>query len=409
MLRRWVNAAVLLAAALLPVALLPVALLPVVLLPGSPAWAADCATAGRLTDETPWSRGLLAIDDVVPLSRGGGVTVAVLSTGVLAAHPQLRGHVLGAATTDCAGIGTQVAGVIAARESDADPVIGLASRAEILAIRVAADDGTTGAGELATGINDAVRQGAAVIVVAAPVYQDSRRLRNAVADAVAADVAVVAAAGERGDAAGGNPVPYPAAYPDVIGVGAIDRDGRILATSGHGEYVDLVAPGVDVPTLQGGDAGGVVEADGTAVAAGFVGATVALVQARTGERDVARLTRTLLATASPAVTGEAFGAGVVNPYAAITGHATTARARALPGVSAVAPERTGAENRRRAVALTGAAVAAIVVVVVLMVGGAVRRSRRRHWRPGLAAPLPRRVEPVEPGPPVMLLAERITD
>ncbi|AEV82494.1 Furin [Actinoplanes sp. SE50] len=388
-------------------------LIAVVVTPAA-AMAADCARPARLTGSTAWPRTMLSIDSATSFSRGGGVVVAVLSTGVRAGQRQLAGRVLagrdavrnqGAADTDCTGIGTQVAGVIAADRADGSPVLGLAGKATILPVRVTGDDGTVQPAALSRGISFAVQAGADVIVVAEPAYQDSAALRDAVAAAVAADVPVIAAAGDLGAAQDANPTPFPATYPGVIGVGAIDQNGAIFPKSQHGPYVDLVAPGVAVPTLQGGDgaSAGLVEADGTALAAGYVGATAALVRARFGRLPVAEVTRQLTASASPTVTGDAFGAGVVNPSAAVTGRVSDRRPRALPALSPAAAGRSGVENRRRAAAFTGATIAGVAVLAVLMVTAAIRRSRRQHWRPALAPPPPSYAEPIEPGPPVMLL------
>ncbi|GIF11753.1 S8 family serine peptidase [Actinoplanes teichomyceticus] len=300
--------------------------------------------------------------------------------------------------------------MIAAGPPDTGPVTGLAPRATILPVRVVGENAASrdpaDPADLARGVDLALRGGAEVIVVAAASYRDSPSLRAAVAAAVARDVPVIAAAGELGADRDGNPTPYPAAHPDVIGVGAIDRDGRIAPGSPHGDYVDLVAPGVAVPTLQGGDgpADALAEADGTALAAGYVGATAALIRNRHGRMPVARLTRLLTASASPAAGGDAFGAGVVNPYAAVTGRLAEQPARALPALPAPPADRTGAQHRRRVAACAATAVAAVAVGAVLLAAAALRRSRRQGWRPVLAARLPTD-EPVEPGPPVMLLEQ----
>lgn len=391
-----------------------------VVLGSAPALAADCATPGRLSTDTSWARAMLSIDSVTAFSRGDGVEVAVLSTGVRAGHRQLAGRVLsgrdavtgnGAADTDCTGTGTQVAGVIAAAATANGPVTGLAPQTTVLPVRVVPDTGSTQSAadpaQLARGIDFAVQGGADVIVVAVPAYQDTAALRQAVASAVQKDVPVIAAAGDLGSAQDGNPAPFPASYPDVIGVGAIDEDGKTYGKSQRGAYVDLVAPGVAVPTLQGGDASaqGLVEADGTALAAGYVGAAAALVRSRSGKMPIADLTELLTASASPTMTGDGFGAGVVNPYAAVTGRLTAEKPKALPALEPAAAARTGAENQRRTVAFIGATIAAVAVVAVLMVTAAVRRSRRQHWRPAMAPPPVEHEEPIEPGPPVMLLEE----
>ncbi|WP_328466841.1 S8 family serine peptidase [Actinoplanes sp. NBC_00393] len=376
----------------------------------------DCAEPGREEIGGSWSRAALRADAVSPVANGFGVLVAVLSTGVDAGQPQLGGRVLsgvdasdqaGPANQDCTGTGTQVAGVIAGQAGGGDAdVAGLAPSSRILPIRVLPDDPAGSESDpatLARGVTAAVQNGADVIVVATAVYQDRQQLRNAVAGAVDQGVTVVAAAGDLGVPDDGNPVPYPASYPGVIGVGAIDQNGRISPASQRGEFVDLVAPGVAVPTLQTGR--GLVEVDGTAVAAGYVGGVVALVRDRRGDLGPEAVGRLLAATASPAPIGDAFGAGVVDPQAAVTGLLGGTDQRALPGVDPVPPPDTAADRVRTAIALAGAGVAVVVVIAVLLAAAAIRRSRRQHWRPGLAAPTPVYAEPIEPGPPVMLLDE----
>ncbi len=374
----------------------------------------DCAEGEEIDAAAPWPRGMLAYEAVWPFTRGNGVTVAVLSTGVDASQPQLRGRVRdgfdavagsGNADRDCTGTGTQVAGIVAAQPSVTSGVVGLAPRASILPVRVVADDpfSTEEArpGPLARGLTWAAGRGADVIVVAAPVRADDRKVREAVADAVTRGITVVAAAGDLGGPDGGNPASYPAAYPDVLGVGALGPDARAWPDSQRGQHVDLVAPGVAVPTVQRGE--GLVQADGTAVAAGHVAAAAALVRSKRGDlvgRDIAAA---LVATASPAPRGPAYGAGVVNPYAAVTDQRVAPSARPLPAVAAAPLPDDADQRRRRNLALAGAGLAALAVVSVLVATAAARRGRRQRWRPGLATDAPSPDEPLEPGPPVMLL------
>lgn len=397
----------------------------VVLVPGglvaAPAAAApvneNCAQPAEIGGGSPWPLGMLAANAVWPFTRGGGVTVAVLSTGVDGEQPQLRGRVLpgfdavagsGTADDDCAGTGTQVAGVIAAQPSPVNPVAGLAPRALIQPVRVVADqplsrDVPAEPGPLARGIRYAATHDADVIVVTTPVYRDDPGVREAVADARSRGVLVIAAAGDRGGVDDGNPTPYPADYEGVLGVGAAGPAGDVHPDSQRGPYVDLVAPGVAVPTLQRGS--GLVQTEGTAIAAGYAGAVAALVRAKRGDLLAADVARLLVATASPAPRTPAHGAGMVSPYAAVTDQMVPASARPLPAVAAVPPEDTAAERRRRTLAMVGGLVAVCTVIAVLVVAAAVRRSRRQRWRPGLSAPVPVVDEPIEPGPPVMLLDE----
>src|SRR5207249_3787291 len=106
--------------------------------------------------------------------------------------------------------------------------------------------------KLAAGIDYAVRNGADVIDCAVVSYQDAPDVRAAVSRAVNSGVVVVAMVGdshsEDRDGLGPTrvPPPYPASYPGVVGVGAIDKNGRRVDTSQIGSYVKLVAPGNDV-------------------------------------------------------------------------------------------------------------------------------------------------------------------
>lgn len=374
----------------------------------------NCAEPGRERVDGSWARAMLQADAVRALEDGGAIRVAVLSTGVDRGQPQLDDRVLGGTDTvdnaggadqDCTGTGTQVAGTISGRPNGGDSdAAGLSPGSTILPVRVMPDDPAGSEptpGTLARGILAAVQGDVDVIVVAAPVYQDDRALESAVETALAQDTVIVAAAGDLGSRDDGNPRPYPAAYPGVLGVGAIDQNGQISPKSQFGDYVDLVAPGVAVPTLQTGR--GVVEASGTAIAAGFVGASAALLRARDRDLSTAEVTRRLIGTASPAPSGPAFGAGVVSPYAALTAQVVDTNARRLPVLDpAPLPDNT-TELRRRAIAVNTAVAAAVLVTALLLVAAAVRRSRRHTWRPGLSPHLKTPPEPLEPGPPPMLL------
>lgn len=374
----------------------------------------DCVEPGEPIAAVPWSQRWLAPERVWPFSRGGDTTVAVLDSGVDARHPQLGGEVAagfdaiagtGRADTDCRGTGTQVAGVIAAWATGSVGFIGLAPDVTILPIRVidpGADDPAVPAPVLARGIRAALDRGAHVIAVSAISYTDSGELRAAVADALRAGVVVVAAVGDRGDAPDGGPVSYPAGYDGVIGVGAIGETGARWPRSQVGGYVDLVAPGADVVTLQAG--GGMTATSGTGVACGFVAATAALARARWGLAG-AEVVRYLLATAVPAPRGPEYGHGVVDPYAVVNDQVVDRAPEALPTLPPPGrgPALTWLRSRDRALAAAGLAGLAGLAVAALAV--ALPRGRRRFWRPAIAPPPARRDEPEEPGPPVLLFDE----
>jgi subtilisin family serine protease len=368
----------------------------------------QCAASGLASGPAPWAQQLLGLDRVAGLSTGAGVTVAVLDTGVDSAQPGLRGRVQGGAdlvatgqgNNDCVGLGTQLAGIVAAGDGH-----GVAPRAEILPVRVIDQYAPPDPQRLAAGVDWAVAHRARVVLVGLAITADAPSLRSAVARAIGAGVAVVAPAGDQ--ATQGDPTPYPAAYPDVVGVGAVDSGAARAAFSQVGPYVDLVAPGVRVATLQRGT--GLATVDGTAAAAAFVAGALALVLARYPDLTAAQATDQLMATAAPAAghEPEAYGHGLVDPYAAVSTVPGRVGRPAPPATPlAFAPPAPG--HDAAAIPNTAVLVTAIVLAVALVaiaVAAAMARGGRRRWRPGLARPMPR-VGHGEPGPPVRLFQDR---
>jgi type VII secretion-associated serine protease mycosin len=377
-------------------------------LPAAPASArapSACATPpapARTVAEQPWPQQRYAPDRLAPLATGAGVVVAVVDSGVDRSHPQLTGRVLdgadfldpgGDGTRDCAGHGTGVASLIAAAPRPGVAFRGLAPGARILPVRVSEQqvvDGresgrTVGAADFARAIRWAVDHDADVVNLSVVLYADNPAVRAAVAYAVRRDVVVVAAAGNLHDS--GDPRPYPAAYDGVLGVGAIGADGARAAFSQTGPYVDLVAPGSDV--LMAAPRQGHRRAEGTSYAAPFVAGTAALLRQYHPELGAAEIARRIVASADPAPgRGDGYGAGVLNPYRAVTESRVVAAAR--PGAAAALPvdrpdaaelarqaRRTSARHRALLVAAaTGAAAVAVVLLAVVLPRGA-----RRRWRP----------------------------
>ncbi|QOC94080.1 type VII secretion-associated serine protease mycosin [Micromonospora craniellae] len=366
-------------------------------LPAAPGCAAPPAPA-RPVATVPWPQERYAPTRLSPLANGSGVIVAVVDSGVDRRHPQLAGRVLdgidlldpgGDGTRDCVGHGTGVASIIAAAPHGDVAFQGLAPNARILPVRVSEQQVVDGRGsgrtvapeEFATAIRWAVDNGADVINLSVTLYADRPQVRAAIAYAVTRDVVVVAAAGNlHGE---GDPRPYPAGYEPVIGVGAIGADGARAGFSQIGPYVDLVAPGADVLIAAPGR--GHQRAEGTSYAAPFVAATAALVRQYRPDLTAAEVARRILATADPAP-GDGYGAGVLNPYRAVTeAGVTTPRARPAVGLDAerTDPARVAQQTRRDAVrerALLFAAAGLLAVTVVVLAAVVVPQGVRRRWR-----------------------------
>jgi membrane-anchored mycosin MYCP len=387
----------------------------------------QCLPEGETVTSVPWSQALLRPERAWPLATGAGQRVAVVSTGV-AGTPYLTGAVAErvdlapvdvgqpSGETDCLGVGTGVAGIIAAAPTDDVGFHGLAPDTRILDAKVVGDrlstdpSGPVDAGALADGIDWAVEQGATVIVVPSPAFEESPALAEAVARAHAADIVVVAAVGEAGQNEPPDLVPYPAGSEDVLGVAALAPDGT-AATSRTGE-IDLVAPGVEVITTYPG--GGLGPATGTAFAAGYVAGSVALLRAYRPDLSREEVVDRLLATAAPAPEGVGstrYGYGIVDPYRSLVERITGGEPVTQPPYQPDEPTdqelaRQAAQERGDALASRLAGISLLVAVAVVAAIGFGIRGRRRRWRPGIAQVPTERPEDDLPEPPLELLAER---
>lgn len=347
----------------------------------------------RAEPAVPWGQQLLAPNRVWDVTRGQGVTVAVVDTGVDATTPQLAGAVApgqdtsapgrGPGNTDCPGHGTFVAGIIAARPAAGTGFAGVAPGASILPIRDTFTERDGSPRSMARGIRAAADAGAGVINVSASTNHDDHDLRSAVDYARQHDSLVVAAAANNAER--GNPVPYPAAYPGVLAVGAIDVTGAVAAFSQTGGFVGMVAPGVDVVSLGPGGPGQ-WQQSGTSFATPFVSGAAALVRSYRPELSATEVRRRLERTATRPggpVPDAAAGWGTVNPYAAVTAarpgenagsHGGEPRAPAPPPVPAA--ERSPATGVVL-VSVAGAVLLAGAAAIVATIGAS---GRKRGWR-----------------------------
>lgn len=393
-----------------------VAVVAAIWLPAAPAQAKAYACPqqpglAKVSEATPYETSLFAPERLAPFATGAGVRVAVIDSGVDASHPQLRGKVAGGrdflhgnpdGRQDCVGHGTAVSSIIAARHVEGAGLQGIAPDATIVPVRVSEQTDTDGRGggpetspaTFAQAIDWASSPSggnADVINMSLVMTDDSDRVRNAVARALDRGVVVIAAVGNAGGPDDRNSDPYPADYPGVIGVGAIDVNGVRGDFSQHGTYVDVMAPGVDVTFAA--RRSGHTSGSGTSYATPFVSATAALLKQRFPSLTPAQVTRRILATTDPAPGGARspeYGYGIINPYRALTETLGPETAAAPPPMvmysedpAAVALAARRAEARE--MSLLVAAVGAGVVVLVVLLAAAVRHGRRRGWRPGSPA------------------------
>ena len=293
----------------------------------------------------PWPQKELGFASVWHLTRGAGVTVAVVDSGV-DANPQfgnrvIRGPDLVAGTkkgippgADCVGHGTAVASIIAAAPMRGISFTGVAPAVRILSVKISGTD-TFPTAATPRGIMDAVQFGADVINLSLSTPDDVPALRQAVAYALSHNVVVVAAAGNDIPQNGTGPF-YPAAYPGVLSVGAAAPGGALAPFSDRRTPVGVIAPGVNVTSAYPGTFPDAYNPDqsGTSFAAAYVSGVVALVRAAHPRLNPAQVVARIEATARGS-TGPGSGHGVIDPVRAVTAD--------LPGDPAVAPAASPAQ------------------------------------------------------------------
>jgi hypothetical protein len=242
--------------------------------------------ASDATDFNVWGAEDVNAPAAWSLSRGAGVQVAVVDTGVMGSHEELLGRVNGA-DNDVQGHGTAVAGVIVADPDNGKGIVGVAPDASIVPIRAFADDGTQSAAAIIQALDLAGASGARVVNASFgtdPYQRKNVNDFNAVEAALARhpNTLYVAAAGNEDNDNDEHPVlPCNADAPNLICVGAYSQDRRPWDETNFGaDSVDIMAPGVSIrsSTLPFSASYGFFT--GTSMSAGFVSGVAALLFAK---------------------------------------------------------------------------------------------------------------------------------
>ena len=389
-----------------------------------------------------WWLSSLNVTQAWAESKGAGITVAVLGTGVDAKYPGLAGAVItGPDYTGSASLGrgpaspywgvdgTAVAGIIADR-GEGSGIVGVAPAAEILSVRVTlefndplvSDQAISRRlpGAIADGIRYAVGHGARIIDLPLDpgtlgvtgrgdpaAAGGSPAEKAAVSYALSKGVVLVAPAGD--DGMGPRIVNYPAAYPGVIAVGAIGRDGHLASFSSRQSYASLTAPGSGVVAAV--QPNGYGSFSSTSAASGIVAGVAALVLSRFPHLTVAQVTQALTESTVHAADGTSLpplparspagaGYGTVNAaraidMAAVIAAASRPRPRAAnpqprkPARRRPAPPRQLAASTLASSVLRDAVAGVGAVIVLLVIALLAARSRRLHARRPRARPAAR--------------------
>lgn len=393
-----------------------------------------------VSDGVSWAQQQLLYTNLWQYSRGEGVKVGVIDTGVnpgKAFGSRLKGigdlvHKSSGAPglSDCDGHGTLVAGLIGGHVDRASGFSGVAPASTILSIRqnslaFGPTDSSRGSGTgeqtagtegtLARAITMAVNAGATVINISAAdcgaaSNTTAPELAAAVRNAVARNVVVVVAAGNLGSTdvcktqnTPGAPLvtrASPADVPAALTVGSTGKNGAPSSFSVAGPWVDVAAPGEQIVSVNPhpnskGEVNKVIGAQGdssiqgTSFSAPYVAGLAALIRSRYPKLNAREVIRRIVLTSGPAAgtDGDSYaeGAGPIDPLRALTAVIPGESGGTMPPQPAVheVTEPTPAPvDRQRQIALWGSGITAGTMAAVGL-AFLVRRSRagRRSTTP----------------------------
>ncbi|MEU0408659.1 type VII secretion-associated serine protease mycosin [Streptomyces griseorubiginosus] len=297
----------------------------------------SCSFPSDMIKGTPWSLQRVVLDQLWKDTKGKGVKVAVIDTGVDTVNAQLKGgavangtdflHKGGNGKNDSeVGHGTKVAGIIAARKLDGTGFVGLAPEATIIPIRQNDDKGSGNVGTMIQAIMWAADHGADIINISQDTASKMNAtvdtaFRNAIKYAQGKNILIVAAAGNDG-ADGKVKETYPAAYPGVLAVAASDRNNARAPFSQSGPFVGVAAPGIDMVSTV--PVGGNCVDQGTSFAAPYVSGVAALIRAKHPKWSYKQIITQIEQTADRTKAGrdDFVGWGVVDPTAAVNDDTT---------------------------------------------------------------------------------------
>ncbi|MFC7303191.1 S8 family serine peptidase [Streptomyces monticola] len=311
----------------------------------APAAAADDVQSKQ------WYLDLLYAKKVWEKSTGKGIKVAVIDSGVNPNTPSLKGQVLkgvdatvekGGNTNDTNGQGTTTAELIAGTGKGGG-LQGLAPGAKIIPFRVPLlkhDQLPPGTWIERDPLYHAIRAAADsdAQIIALNVRNEHAIGVNLHADSAvdyASSKGKLVIAGTGDNAKEGNKRQYPASQRLVAGVASVDRKGKVAKTSQHGDYVDLAAPGVDIPRWCDASFKRYCDGGGTSAATAIASASAALVWSAHPEWNANQVLRVLFQTAGrtwkDGDRSKYLGHGVVRPVVNV------ANGKGNPGTADINP------------------------------------------------------------------------
>ncbi|WP_303964908.1 S8 family serine peptidase [Sporosarcina ureae] len=250
------------------------------------------------------------------------VVIAVIDSGIDTNHEDLRGRIQSGGynfndnntnVTDLEGHGTQVAGVIAATAGNSIGITGVTGpyNMKILPIKVFDSTGYTTTAKLIQAVDHAVRNNVDVINLSLGGPNNSSIFNDSVQRAITAGISVVASSGN--EAMKGNPISYPASYPNVISVGAIDNYDERTNFSNYNDYVSIVAPGLYILTTSNYNS--YKKVSGTSFSSPMVAGAAAIIKSQRPKSTPSQIKQLLEETATdlgPIGRDKYYGTGALN-------------------------------------------------------------------------------------------------
>lgn len=287
---------------------------------------AECAAFGRhtteaetLSKEAEWNiKCLKAENSYTDSKRLPKIRVAVLDSGLdtdrnipFAKRKDFLGEEeLHSMFQDETGHGTSVAGLICATEND-ERITGIAANAELYVARILDAANEAPVDRVIEALEWAMQEKVHIIHMSFGTKYYSEELEETIKKAYRQGILIIAAAGNDGNAAEDeSTIEYPAAFDEVISVGATDVDNSVMESSSTGDELDVVAPGNRI--LSTGAFGGVVVDDGTSVSAAQVTGIAAVLWGKHPDKSNEFIRQLLVGSANTEAVHGACGNGLVD-------------------------------------------------------------------------------------------------
>lgn len=250
---------------------------------------------------------------------GKGVRIGVVDSGIDYTHDDLSiaggvNMIDGSANfMDDYGHGTEIAGIISAIPNDIG-VLGIAPEARLYGIKVLDSKGYGHISHVVKGIKWSIDHDMDIVNLSFQTKENSLALKKIIKKAYHKGLLLIAAAGNNGFNEG-NTVEYPAAYKEVIAVGAINSRDERTFYSGRGKELDVMAPGASIysTTLHNQYAMTL----GTSMAAAHVSGAAALIMEAKPNLDNREIRSIIVHTASKMGEKNLYGHGLINALKAI--------------------------------------------------------------------------------------------